>query len=74
MISSMFLSKDEVEQLTGTKLRKLQIEHLARMKIPFSIDRKGEPVLCRDAVAQCLGYQPSVQRIKPSLNYDFRGE
>ncbi|MBU2880177.1 DUF4224 domain-containing protein [Aliiglaciecola lipolytica] len=43
MNNSIFLDKEDVVKLTGTKVRKLQIEHLSKSNISFQLDRNGYP-------------------------------
>lgn len=45
-----FLTEQEVYALTGRKVRRLQIEQLRRMLIPFHINALGRPVVTRVAV------------------------
>ena len=40
-----FLSPTELNYLTGHKTKKAQSLELARMDIPFLINRKGEPIV-----------------------------
>lgn len=46
----MFLTDDELAILTGRKLKRLQIETLRRMGVPFLINACGKPVVTRSAV------------------------
>lgn len=48
--SPLFLSEEELIELTGRKIRKLQIEELKRMLISFRINAIGKPVVTREAV------------------------
>jgi hypothetical protein len=48
--SPLFLSDQELIELTGRKTRRLQIEQLKRMLIAFRINAIGKPVVTRDAV------------------------
>lgn len=43
MNNSIFLDKEDVVKLTGTKVRKLQVEHLSKSNISFQLDRNGHP-------------------------------
>lgn len=45
-----FLTEEEVYELTGRKVRRLQIEQLRRMLIPFHVNALGRPVITRVAV------------------------
>ena len=50
MTPPLFLSDDELAQLTGRKIRRLQIEALRLMGVPFRINLAGRPVVCRSAL------------------------
>lgn len=45
--SPLFLNDQEVFELTGRKIRRLQIEQLRRMLIPFHINALGKPIIAR---------------------------
>ena len=45
-----FLSANEVSELTGRSARKLQIEALRTMGIPFWVNAIGRPVVPRSAI------------------------
>ena len=59
--SPLFLNDDELHQLTGRKVRRLQVEQLRRMMIPFHINALGRPVVARAVI---LGLQIAAQDIK----------
>lgn len=46
-MSGFFLTRDEVEELCGTPMKRLQIEHLRRHGIVFWPNRQGKPVVPR---------------------------
>lgn len=46
----LFLNDAELHELTGRKVRRLQIEQLRRMLIPFHVNALGRPVVARTAV------------------------
>ena len=48
--TKMFLTDDELAELTGRKLRRLQIEALKLMMIPFRVNAIGRPIVTREAV------------------------
>ena len=50
MSSSLFLSKDDVIALTGRKVKKLQIEMLKRMALPFWVNAIGHPMVPLSAI------------------------
>ena len=56
MSNPLFLTDHELVELTGRRMRRLQIETLKRMLIPFHINALGKPVVTRAAV---LGQQMS---------------
>lgn len=41
----MFLTPEEIAELTGRKVKRLQIEQLRTMGIPFYINAVGRPVV-----------------------------
>ena len=46
----MFLSTEELVQLTGRKVKAKQIQALRVMAIPFFVNALGQPVVARAAV------------------------
>jgi hypothetical protein len=46
----MFLTDEELVELTGWKIRKRQVEHLRKLGIPFFTIRHGEPRVTRASV------------------------
>lgn len=42
---AMFLTADEITELTGRKLKSKQIEALRRMGLPFHVNAVGKPVV-----------------------------
>lgn len=65
----LFLTDDELHELTGRRVRRLQIEALRRMLIPFHINALGRPVVTRAAVLgqQTAKHQQPAARWAPSL-------
>jgi hypothetical protein len=51
------LTHDELESLTGSKLKKQQIETLRAQGITFLLDRSGRPVVIWDAVRVAISRQ-----------------
>lgn len=49
-MSELFLTKQQVAELTGRKVKKLQLEQLMRMHVPFRVNANGAPVVCRSAI------------------------
>lgn len=43
----MFLTPDEVADLTGYRQPAKQVEHLRRQRIPFHLNRAGHPKVAR---------------------------
>jgi hypothetical protein len=64
MTTPLFLTEDELADLTGRRVRRLQIEALKRMLIPFHVNALGKPVVTRAAV---LGQQ--VTKPEPSRGW-----
>lgn len=52
MNNSIFLDKEDVVRLTGTKVRKLQVEHLSKSNISFQLDRNGYPQVLAQSLLQ----------------------
>lgn len=52
MNNSIFLDKEDVVKLTGTKVRKLQVEHLSKSNITFQLDRNGYPQVLTQTLLQ----------------------
>lgn len=59
MTEPLFLTDDELATLTGRKLRKLQIDALKRMMIPFRVNALGRPVVTRAAVLGHTSAKPA---------------
>jgi hypothetical protein len=49
-MSNMFLTADELAELTGRKVKSKQIEALRRMGVPFRVNAVGKPVVTRVAI------------------------
>jgi hypothetical protein len=49
-MSATFLEPMEIVELTGRRMKSLQIQTLRQMGIPFHINATGHPVVCRSAV------------------------
>lgn len=47
---SLFLSDDDLVQLTGRRMKSLQIQWLRDAGIPFRVNATGHPVVTRAAV------------------------
>lgn len=46
----MFLTADDLAELTGRKIKSKQIEVLRRMGLPFHVNASGKPVVTAAAV------------------------
>lgn len=49
-MSATFLDSEELSTLTGRRVRRLQIETLRRMGLPFWVNAAGRPVVPRSAI------------------------
>lgn len=47
---AMFLTPDELTELTGRKIKSKQIEALRRMGLPFHVNASGKPVVPAAAI------------------------
>ena len=61
---NLFLSKNEVADLTGRKQRQKQLLQLTAMRITFTIDAFGWPKVLRKAIEAELGANPTWQSTK----------
>jgi hypothetical protein len=46
----LFLNDEQIDELTGRKVRRLQCDALRLMGIPFHINMAGKPIVCRSAL------------------------
>ncbi|WP_223116007.1 DUF4224 domain-containing protein [Oryzomicrobium terrae] len=58
----LFLTAEEISTLTGRRLRRLQIEALRRMMIPFHVNAIGHPVVTRQAVTGAGHHLPAATK------------
>lgn len=49
-MSATFLEQSEIFELTGRKLKSLQVQALRQMGVPFFINAIGRPVVTRTAI------------------------
>ena len=56
---SLFLSKEEIAELTGRKQRQKQVEQLTVMRITFTLDAFGWPKVLRKSIEAELGVNPN---------------
>lgn len=61
-MAEMFLTKVEIATLTGRKYKRLQIEQLRKMGIPFWINAANAPVVARATID---GNREKVEPPKP---------
>lgn len=54
----MFLTPDELAALTGRKVRRLQVEQLRTMGIPFYVNAVGRAVVVRSVLEGSKEQQP----------------
>ncbi len=47
-MGSLFLSRDEIETLTGRERPKAQIKQLVRQGIPHKLNAAGRPIVLRE--------------------------
>ena len=68
MQTSIFIEKHDIEKLTGTKIRKLQIEHLVKSNIPFKQDRNGYPQVLVNSISDSKISTPTTSRRQVRVN------
>jgi hypothetical protein len=59
----MFLTQEELVELTGRKIKSKQIEELRRMGLPFWVNACGKPVVPVTAIE---GRKESASKLKPA--------
>lgn len=64
---SLFLSQDEVRELTGYTIKAKQIDQLRRMGIPFLVNGAGRPVVTTAAVEGRKQQVPQTQGWSPAI-------
>lgn len=63
----MFLSPDELQQLTGAKTRPRQLRWLARAGWRFTTDFRGRPIVARaEMERQLVSQEPSEAKSEPA--------
>jgi hypothetical protein len=63
----VFLTPEEIAELTGRKVRKLQIEQLRTMGIPFYVNAVGRPVVVRSILENNKAAAPKQKWQSPML-------
>ena len=68
----MFLTKEELVELTGYKSRKKQMQWLAQNDIKFLVSGIGEPKVLKSAIEELLGAGESGKRLRKRVepNWD----
>lgn len=51
-MSALFLTSDEIKELTGTRIKSKQLEVLRQNSIGFVKNANGSPVVVREALVQ----------------------
>ncbi|AWL10817.1 hypothetical protein HMF8227_00310 [Saliniradius amylolyticus] len=64
----MFISRDELQELTGYKKKSLQVQQLQDFGIPFEVNRLGAPIVLRSSVEDALSISKSPKRRTHSIN------
>ena len=63
--AKMFLTPEEIAELTGRKVKRLQVEQLRTMGIPFFVNAVGRPIVVRSVLE---GKKEAPQRPKWQSN------
>jgi hypothetical protein len=61
-LTELFLTKEDIAILTGRKMKRLQIEQLRKMGVPFFVNALNAPVVARSSIE---GRPPTVGTPKP---------
>ena len=61
-MSSIYLTKNEIEEITHRSRFSAQIRALASMGIPYRVRPDGTPLVCRSAFEQIMGISPIIQK------------
>lgn len=62
----MFLTADQLQELTGRKRSSSQIEHLRREGIPHTVDADGRPRVIYDLLIQHQAGKKKAQSTEPN--------
>jgi hypothetical protein len=65
----LFLSRDEVQELTGYKRAADQIRWLARARLPHAVNAAGRPVVSKAAAETMLGSPGNAVSARPEPNW-----
>lgn len=66
-MSDMFLTKEEVAELTGRKTKSKQVEQLRKMAIPFWLNAVGAPVIARSTIEGKPAVTPQRPKWEPNV-------
>jgi hypothetical protein len=66
-MSATFFDGDEIAELTGRKMKSLQIKALRDMGIPFHVNATGHPVVCRSALEGGKAEAPQKRKWVPRV-------
>lgn len=58
-MSDLFLTREEVKELTGRVLRSKQVDHLRAIGIPFFLNAAGWPMVTRSVIDPSIRYHPT---------------
>lgn len=67
----LFLSKEEIAELTGRKQRQKQVEQLTVMRITFTLDAFGWPKVLRKSIEAELGASPNQRNSNNSSIFKY---
>ena len=70
-MESMFLSQDELAELSGRKKKSCQVVWLDANKYPFDVNANGHPRVSRQYVQMRLGGAAAPKAVKRSTEPDF---
>lgn len=68
--ASMFLSSEEIAELTDYVRRGEQRKQLDRMGIPFGVGRNGQPLVLRVVILEKFGATMKRPEAQSSINID----
>lgn len=66
METRIFLTPEEVAELTGRKLKNKQILALAKMGIPYFVNAAGRPIVTRAVIEGTMSVAASLNQPKQS--------
>ena len=73
--SRLFLSADEIKEMTEYARKAEQCRQLEHMGIPFEITRSGRPLVLREVINQRFGLTAAKGKMEACIDVDaLRGE